>query len=184
MNLLYPKLKRSQLPAMTGIALIGGLAGGVYGVFHDLFTYSISSEYFTRLKFAQFSHADFGFPPRIFAAEVGFIAAGAVGLAAGWFLARAAIPAWPPRTAFRKVLEAFRIVIVTALTATAVGYFIGLNHDSDVSSWKDFCEPLGISDIQAFVRVAYIHNASYIGGLLGLILAILSLRRAIKGIRK
>jgi len=31
-------------------------------------------------------------------------------------------------------------------------------------------------DLASFVRVAYIHNASYVGGLLGLIVAILYVR--------
>jgi hypothetical protein len=91
MNFFYPKIKRSQLPAMMRISLLGGLIGGVYGFFHDLVTYSISSEYFTRMKFDQFSHVNIGLPPHLFAAQIGFIAAGAVGLAAGWFIARAAV---------------------------------------------------------------------------------------------
>jgi hypothetical protein len=36
---------------------------------------------------------------------------------------------------------------------------------------------LGVSDVPAFVRVAYIHNASYLGGLAGLVAAIIDLRR-------
>ena len=34
------------------------------------------------------------------------------------------------------------------------------------------CFALGVTDIRAFVQVAYIHNASYLGGLVGLIAAI------------
>jgi hypothetical protein len=32
-------------------------------------------------------------------------------------------------------------------------------------------------DLRSFVRVAYIHNASYLGGLIGLILAIIYIRK-------
>jgi hypothetical protein len=38
-------------------------------------------------------------------------------------------------------------------------------------------ETLGILDVPSFVRVAYIHNASYLGGLIGLIAAIIYVRR-------
>jgi hypothetical protein len=34
---------------------------------------------------------------------------------------------------------------------------------------------LGIVDLSSFVRVAYIHNASYLGGLIGLVIAVLYL---------
>jgi hypothetical protein len=36
---------------------------------------------------------------------------------------------------------------------------------------------LGIRDSRAFVRVAYIHNAGYLGGLIGLIMAIFTVKR-------
>src|ERR1043166_5997270 len=61
---------------MLGYALLGALLAGTYGVVHDQVTYSISAEYFTRLKFSQFQRADFGFPPRVFVAEIGFLAPG------------------------------------------------------------------------------------------------------------
>ena len=45
---------------MLGYAVIGALIAGLYGVVHDQITYSMSPEYFTRLKFFQFRYADFG----------------------------------------------------------------------------------------------------------------------------
>jgi hypothetical protein len=36
---------------------------------------------------------------------------------------------------------------------------------------------LGILDLPSFVRVAYIHNARYLAGLIGLILAIIYVRK-------
>ena len=88
MNLLYPKIRSASLPAMLGYAAAGSLLVGLYGIVHDQVTYSISPEYFTRLKFAQFSYADFGLPNRVFVAEIGFLATWWVGLIAGWFIAR------------------------------------------------------------------------------------------------
>ena len=146
MNFFYPKLKHSQLPAMIGITLFGGLLGGIYGAFHDWFTYSISSEYFTRLKFDQFSHADLGFPPHVFAAQIGFIAAGAVGLAAGWFIARTAIPAWPVRVALGKAIRAFLMMILISVAAAAIGNFIALKSGVGEWLWQDLSESLGVSN--------------------------------------
>ena len=59
---------------MLGYAALGSLFAGAYGVLHDQVTYSICPEYFTRLKFSQFNFANFGLSPRIFVAEIGFLA--------------------------------------------------------------------------------------------------------------
>jgi hypothetical protein len=178
MNVLYPKFKRSQWPAMTGITLLGGLVGGIYGMLHDLLTYSVSREYFTRMKFAQFSHVDPGLAPHLFAAQIGFIAAGAVGLAAGWFVARTVVPVWPMRMAMKKALGAFLFILLMAATAAAIGNFLGLKTGVGGLLWNDLCVSLGVSDVPAFLRVALIHSAGYPGALAGLIAAIVHLRRS------
>ena len=74
MNLLYPKFPLKHLPTMLRTALAGMIVAGCYGALHDQISYSISEEYFTKLKFHQFGYANFGLHPRIFAAEVGFLA--------------------------------------------------------------------------------------------------------------
>ena len=72
MNILYPKIGLALLPAMLRYAVVGAILAGVYGALHDEVTYSISSEYFTRLKFSQFHYANCGLPERLFVAEIGF----------------------------------------------------------------------------------------------------------------
>jgi hypothetical protein len=165
---------------MLGYALLGSVIAGLYGVIHDQITYSISPEYFTRLKFAQFRHADFGLPPRCFVAEIGFLATWWVGLVAGWFLARMAVPKWPPVEARCYVLRGFGIIFACAFTASLVGFGLGLirGSNADYSAWQDFVRTHGVVDVPGFVRVAYIHNASYLGGLIGLIVAVVHLRRS------
>ena len=133
--------------------------------------------YFTKLKFDQFHYANFGFPTRVFVSEVGFLATWWVGFFSAWFLARIAVPAWPRRLPFGRCLAGFSIIFVTAFIAAAIGDFLGIRHSADYSYWQEICHGLGITDIPAFVRVAYIHNASYIGGLAGLIAAIIFLHR-------
>ena len=63
------------------------------------------------------------------------------------------------------------------MLAACIGGVMGLYHSGDYSGWDDFCVPLGIVDVPGFVRVAYIHNASYLGGLIGLVGSIFYLRR-------
>jgi hypothetical protein len=53
---------------------------------------------------------------------------------------------------------------------------LGIVHSADYSAWEGLASTLGIVDLPGFVRAAYIHNASYLGGLAGLIAAIIFLR--------
>jgi hypothetical protein len=61
-----------------------------------------------------------------------------------------------------------------------VGFGLGLirGSNADYSAWQDFVRTHGVVDVPGFVRVAYIHNASYLGGLIGLIVAVVHLRRS------
>ena len=140
-------------------------------------TYSISPEYFTRLKFAQFHYADFGLPARGYVAEIGFLATWWVGLVAGWFIARVSVPARSGPEAFRCCACGFLIVMAFGFGAAIIGYVLGLLHGSDYSAWESVASTLGILDLPRFVRVAYIHNASYLGGLVGLVTAIVFLHK-------
>jgi len=153
------------------------MLAGVYGVLHDQVTYSISPEYFTRLKFQQFHYADFGLPPRILVAEIGFLATWWVGFFAGWFIDRVSVPAFPHAAVLRRSACGFLIVFAFPLVASVGAYALGLWHGSDYSTWYSLASRLGIVDLPSFVRVAYIHNASYSGGLVGLIAAIVHLRK-------
>jgi hypothetical protein len=178
-NLLYPKIDLKHLPGILGHAAVGALVAAVYGIVHDQITYSISPEYFTRLKFIQFHYADFGLPRRIFVAEVGVLATWWVGLIAGWFMARKTVPHFPPRIALRRSLQSFAVVFAIALLAGGIGCVLGWlrGPDADYSSWQSFASRYGVQDLSSFVRVAYIHNASYLGGLAGLLTALFLLRK-------
>ncbi len=173
MNLLYPKIRLALLPAMFGFAALGGILGGVYGIIHDQVTYSISDEYFTRFKFAQFHWVNFGLSPRVFVAEIGFLASWWAGFIAAWLVARLTVPAFSRPAAFRHTLRGFAMVFAAALLGSVPGYLFGLLHRPDYSVWQDFTTPLQVADVPSFVRVAYIHNASYLGALAGLIAAII-----------
>jgi hypothetical protein len=162
---------------MLGYSVLGAVWAGLYGVLHDQVTYSISHEYFTRLKFAQFHYADFGLPPRVFVAEIGFLATWWVGFVAAWFIARITVPAFPRAAAFRHSVRGFLIIFAFAFAAGIVGYLLSLLHGSDYSAWEDLAATLGVLDLPSFVRVAYIHNASYVGGLIGLVVTVLYLRK-------
>jgi hypothetical protein len=177
-NFLYPKFPIALLPRMLSLAGIGALIAGGYGIVHDQFTYSISHEYFTKLKFNQFHYADFGFPRRVYIAEIGFLATWWVGFFAGWFIARLALPRIARNRVTQLFVVSFAIVFTIAALGTASGYLFGLIHKPDLANWEAIGFQLHIDDLPSFVRVAYIHNGSYAGGLIGLIAALFYVRRA------
>jgi hypothetical protein len=178
LRFVIPRIALRDLPPMIAVAVSGAIVAGIYGILHDQITYTISPEYFSKLKFDQFRYADFGLPNRVFVAEIGFLATCWVGLFCGWFLARRLIPKQPKRRALRQISIGFAIVLACALLASMVGFGYGLwrGPGADYSSWDVTLDYLDIEDKWSFMRVAYIHNAGYLGGLAGLILALIVVR--------
>lgn len=175
---LIPQIALADLPPMFGAAFTGAMVAGAYGVAHDQFTFAISPEYFTKLKFTQFRCADFGLGDRVFVSTIGFIAVSAVGFAATWFLARRLIPRQPRAHAYRQIRNGFMIAFAFGFVFGLFGYGYGLwrGPNADYSYWTPAIQVLGIKDDWSFVRVAYIHNGGYLGGLIGLIVALVVIR--------
>ena len=180
---IIPRIAWADVPPMILIAVVGGIVAGIYGIVHDQVTYSISPEYFTKLKFNQFHYADFGLGDRFFAATIGFLATWWVGFIAAWFLARRLIPHQPRVQALRQIRSGFVCVVAFGLAFGIAGYGYGQwrGPDADYSAWKWTLRELKISNAWQFVRVAYIHNAGYLGGLLGLVVALVTIRPAALG---
>jgi hypothetical protein len=177
-NLLWPRIPRRQFVAMLRIAAIGAVVAAVYGVLHDQISYAISTEYFTKLKFDQFAWADFGWPRRAFVAEVGALGSWWVGMIAGWALGRVGF-ADPGAVSMRDdVLRAFGLVVGVAVAGGAIGLALGCAAASgDVSGWDRWRENLALDDVPAFVRVAWLHGGGYVGGAVGIVVAVLDARR-------
>ena len=157
---------------MLAYASLGSLIAGAYGVAHDHVTYSIGPEYFTHFKFDQFAWANLRMGNRVFVSCIGFLATWWVGLIVAWILARRMLPDQPRAVACRKILTGFAIVFTTGILFGFGGYLYGLvrGPDADYSAWAGVFDRLGISDPWSFMRVGYIHNAGYLGGLVGLVL--------------
>jgi hypothetical protein len=163
---------------MVGITVAGALCAGAYGALHDQVSYTIGPEYFTKLKFDQFASADFGWPRRVFAAEVGFLATWWVGLIGGWVLARVGLAELAEVTGPSSVIRAFALLAGVAALVGCAGALLGMVATlDDLSAWAEWREELGLRDLRAFVIVAYLHTASYLGAVLGLACAVTFVRR-------
>lgn len=164
-----------------GLTLLGALAGGLYGVVHDQITYFLSPEYFTRLKFDQFEYADpGGHSPRLFAGIIGFLASWWVGALTAWILSRVSLFHEKKIAPFPEMIRAFSLVFLTSLLTALGGWFWGAwrRGTGYGERWIDFMASLGVEDETAFMTVAYIHNASYLGGIAGSMIAIIYLVRS------
>ena len=173
-NLLLPPADWPVLRKAAGLALVGALIAGSFGILHDQITYSVSPEYFIRMKFDQFRIADFGFPARVFVAEIGFLATWWVGLIAAWFLARIALPKFesPGKT----VIKAMAVIVGITVLSGIAGYFLGPELLGSRPGWQDALDSFGVVDKVAFLRVAGIHLGSYGGAFFGWIAMMVILR--------
>ena len=159
-----------------------GMAG-LHGAIHNQISYSISPEYFTCYKFPQFriSETLYG---RLGAAIVGWKAAWWMGLLIGlvlipWGSVRLKDPAF-----FRMMLLVFSIVTVTALivgfAALGVAMFVlDENNVGEISRFGNAIEK-GV----AFQQAGTMHNFSYLGGFIGLLVGVVIIGIAPRRIRE
>jgi hypothetical protein len=175
---IVPGISLADLPVLLISTLAGVLAAGCYGVMHDLITFSIGPEYFRNFKFQLFPFADFGWGELAFVSLIGFLGTWWVGLIGGWMLARRAISSCPKRNRYRRIGAGFLIVFAAAASAGILGCLYGLwrGPDADYSAWEPVLEQHHVTDAWPFICVAYIHNAGYIGALVGLVSAYFAVR--------
>jgi hypothetical protein len=152
---------------MGAWSLAGALAAGAYGIVHSQLTYTLAPEYFTRFKFIQFAWADFGFPPRLRVAGIGFLATWWVGFAATWFFARLVATWQDPATLGRRVRGLWLAVLGAAALGGTLGFLAGPTFYLADDDWREALGAAGVVDLPAFARVAGIHLGGYVGALLG-----------------
>lgn len=180
LRVLVPGLPLRELPRTLAYVVAGGLLAGLYGSLHDQVTYTLGPEYFTALKFHQFAWARPGLGgERLFAGVIGFHATWWLGALVAWILVRVSL--WhgeriPPS---RVMGMAFLVVFLVSALAGFGGRLWGCWRETTgyVQGWHDLMNSLGISDEDAFMSVAYIHNASYLGGMLGMMGGLICLAR-------
>jgi hypothetical protein len=154
------------------IILIAPLIGGIYGILHDQFTYTISPEYYTKFKFYQFGLMDVGneaiFPnPRIEVSWVGFMATWWMGLPIGIILGIAGLFHKDHKQMLTVTMQAIAITIVITCITGLIGLLYGNYYlaETGVNWWL----PDNLIDQRNFIAVGSMHNFSYEGGVIGLL---------------
>jgi hypothetical protein len=159
-------------PLAVGIlALVAVIVAGAYGALHNQLSYSVGSSYFHDLKFAQFG-IDPHLQNRLGASLVGWQASWWMGLIVGLpaFLLGAVILRRPQRL-LAAGLGAIGAVIITVLLFSMGGLILGMMAPQYAASLP---LPEGITDTESFLRAALMHEASYYGGFVGALVALIS----------
>ena len=147
------------------------LVAGLFGAVHDQISYSVSSEYFTKLKFVQFMLTDSIIPERIRASLVGVLASWWMGIPLG-ILTGLAGYIHPTPVQMHRALTLSIAVIVTftlgfALAGLAYGFFVTATtlNPADYASWYI---PRGLQEPRHYLCAGHMHNAAYVGGALSI----------------
>ena len=168
------------------LALLALLLGamvlcGLFGALHDQISYTVSPEYFTRFKFLQFGALAVG-PVRLSVAYVGVQATWWMGIPIGATLGTIGLSAQDARTMLRETLRAFGVVAAVSLVFGFGGLLWGMVTFQRASppippGW--YLPPGGVQDLAAFLRAGAMHNASYLGGAVGTLVAAVLLARRV-----
>lgn len=162
--------------AAAMLLTIACVLSGAYGAAHNQISYSISPEYFTKFKFPQFQisphlHDRFG------AALVGCYATWWMGIVIGLFLIPAGLLIRNDHGFFIEVIRAFMVVVRATLASGFLGFIVAfvLIRHQPTEEW--IFRGQSIVDAAAFRRAGILHNFSYIGGLVGIVLGLRSILR-------
>lgn len=173
----YPMLTWSVFRRVGGMAVVGALLAGVFGVVHDQVSFTVGPEYYERMKFDQFAYADIGQTGRWLVAQIGVMATWWVGFLGGWFLARVG----GGERGWKDYLRSLIWVMAGAGCASGLGAWIGPRWFGRSQEWSDTLLIHGVTDAERFNRVAGMHTGAYVGALLALVLVMLGYRMRVKG---
>jgi hypothetical protein len=149
---------------------------GAYGIVHDQLTFSISPEYFTQFKYQQFGFqaTQFG-GDRATVAIIGFLATWWTGLIIGLFVGATGFIFRTYAEMKHAIFSGVAVVFCTTVLSGIIGFIRGRFFlDSNSIDWWI---PGEVMDRDSFVTVGSIHNYSYLGGAIGLVLAIIYMFR-------
>lgn len=166
-----------KFPIFFLLVALAAISAAIFGALHNQLSYSVGPDYFESLKFAQFAIPE-DTAPRFGAAQVGV-------MASWWMGAIVSLPAFlyglftvPKAQSYLAAgIGAIGLVLVLATFSALMGLVGGLVADAtglldDVLTLPDGVDP---SD---FLRAGFMHEAAYVAGGLGALLAFWPMRRA------
>ncbi|PCI35092.1 MAG: hypothetical protein COB60_04280 [Flavobacteriaceae bacterium] len=159
------------------IVFISIIFSVVYGISHDFVTSKISPEFYTKLTFFNFGILDdyarkFDGNWTFALVWVGFFSTWWFGLLTGLILGIVGMKYGDGKQILNKTMKSILIVIGIVILFGVVGYGIAELNPSEIITNYDF--PFEIEHKTDFNKVVKIHNYSYFGGVVGLIIGTLN----------
>jgi hypothetical protein len=169
-----------KLATFLIIILAAIVIASVYGVGHDQVTYSISPEYYTKWKFIQFNLADtlaaqHMTQPRSAVVMVGVKSAWWIGLCLGIVVAAFALLFRNADTMFATAVQSFGIILLVTAISGVIGWFYGHQVLARRGAGSGVRVPGNVMHQGDFITAGAIHNFSYVGAAVGLLVAIVFL---------
>lgn len=146
------------------------VTAGVYGALHDQISYTVSPEYFTRFKFPEIGLLDSTVPERARAAEVGFLASWWMGIPIGLLTGLAGFLQPTAALMRRALLWSLPLIVGFAFVIGLLGLLYGVaqTRTIDLASFRGWFIPDAVIDMRRYLCAGYMHNASYLGGVLAI----------------
>ena len=160
----------------VALVVVAVLLAGVYGALHDQISYTVSEEYFTKFKYRQFGIEELELPDRGKAALIGFLASWWMGVPIGVLVGGFGFLHRPAAVMFRKTLKAYGAVVAVTLVVGLLGLGRGwlAAADEPRDPGGRFIPKEGLVEERRFYAVGDMHNASYLGGVLGLLAGVVA----------
>jgi len=149
------------------------LLAGFYGIIHNQISYTVSPDYFTKFKFRQFGFVDLPLPERVRASMVGFLASWWMGILIGLLVGAAGFFHRDYRRMFKVSVWSFGVVVAFTLLFGLCGLFYGYLQTTtiNVAEYRGWFIPDDVVNLRRFLCAGYMHNSSYLGGVLATVAA-------------
>jgi hypothetical protein len=162
-----------QLLVYVLIVILAVCAAGLYGVAHNQVSYTVAPEYFTKFKFPRFGFTDASVPERVRASMVGFLASWWMGIPIGLLVGAAGFIHRGHRRMLRVSLWSLLVTVGFTLLFGLCGLLYGYvqTQHIEVAEYRGWFIPEDVTDLRRFLCAGYMHNSSYLGGVLAILVA-------------
>ncbi len=183
-------LLQSKIFRFIQIMFVAILCSMAYGILLDQVTFTISDEYFTKFKFIRFGIGQLHMKeimgaaevrlqyPRLGVVQIAVLASWWVGMLMGIILGVIGLFHSNSKEMYRIALKSIFIILAITILVAIIGCAYGGLYVVD--NPPDWPFPINLFDQRSFIVVGCIHNFSYIGGGLGLLVAIFYSLRSIR----
>jgi hypothetical protein len=159
-----------KLAVFLALLCVAVALASLYGILHNQISYTVAPEYFTKFKFRQFGFVETPLPARVRASLIGFMASWWMGIPIGVLVGLAGLLHRSPSQMWRVTLRSMLIAVAFTLLFGLCGLLYGYIQTTDVNmeQYRAWFIPDDVTDLRRFLCAGYMHNSSYLGGVLAI----------------